>query len=72
MRHCTAKMKINVMVATMMRTTMISKDYDDKDSNDNDKEKVVHEGGCHCGAVGWRVRASPLPTGWQPVLKEND
>ena len=70
-------MKMNVMVATMMRTTMISEDNDDKDSNDkdqddNDKEKVVHEGGCHCGAVGWRVRASPLPTGWQPVSKEDD
>ena len=33
-------------------------------------DEVVHEGGCHCGAVGWRVRASPLPTGglgWEPV-----
>ena len=26
-------------------------------------EEVLHEGGCHCGAVRWRVRASPLPTG---------
>ena len=26
-------------------------------------DEVVHEGGCHCGAVRWRVRASPLPTG---------
>ena len=26
-------------------------------------DEVVHDGGCHCGAVGWRVRASPLPTG---------
>ena len=24
---------------------------------------VLHEGGCHCSAVRWRVRASPLPTG---------
>ena len=34
------------------------------------EEEVVHEGGCHCGAVGWRVRASPLPTGgvgWELV-----
>ena len=27
------------------------------------EEEVVHEGGCHCGAVSWRVRAAPLPTG---------
>ena len=26
-------------------------------------EEVLHEGGCHCGAVRWRVRASPLPIG---------
>ena len=33
-------------------------------------DEVVHEGGCHCGAVRWKVRASPLPTGgvgWELV-----
>ena len=44
------------------------------DLEGGDVEEVLHEGGCHCGAVTWRVRASPLPTGerrdvWDFLLK---
>ena len=34
------------------------------------EEEVVHEGGCHCGAVRWRVRAAPLPTGCSMFMQQ--
>ena len=33
------------------------------EGGEGDKEEVLHEGGCHCGTVRWRVRAARLPTG---------
>ena len=38
-------------------------EYEDGLAGGVEDEEVLHEGGCHCGAVRWRVRASPLPTG---------
>ncbi|KAK3001566.1 hypothetical protein RJ639_021236 [Escallonia herrerae] len=30
-----------------------------------DSEMVVHNGGCHCRSVRWRVRAPPSVVAWQ-------
>ncbi|CAD6193181.1 unnamed protein product [Caenorhabditis auriculariae] len=29
-------------------------------SMSEEKEDVTHEGGCHCGAVRWQLRAPPI------------